>query len=103
MLLIVRIIMEYLTNPITMAICGLLTHFLKDLMRIRAEKDKISLYEYWVMYPYQTLLSLIGTVVGIVALEEMSQLSSLTAFGAGYMSNSVADVIGKRTGDKIHV
>lgn len=90
-------------NPITMAVCGLLTHFLKDVVRIRAEKDKISLHQYWTMYPYQTMLSVIGAIVGVVALQEMNQLTSLTAFGAGYMSNSVADIIGKRTGDKINV
>ena len=95
--------MEYLTHPIAMAVIGLLPHFLKDLVRIRAEGNKIGMHTYWTKYPYQSMLCVIGAIVGIAALEEMNQLTSLTAFGAGYMSNSVADVIGKRATGKMNV
>jgi hypothetical protein len=90
-----------MTEMIVMGMCGLLTHFLKDLVRIRAERGFMNPKQYFVEYPYQTLLSIIGAVVGYIVLESTGQLNEATAFGAGYMSNSFSDIIGKRSLDKI--
>jgi hypothetical protein len=79
-----------------MVLCGLLVHFLKDLVRLKAEGAFLTPLQYWRKYPYQTLFCVIGAVVGVVALNEAQQLTPITAFAVGYMSNSVADMIGKR-------
>ena len=84
---------------VLMALAGLLSHFLKDVIAIqRKEKKIISHNEYVKLFPYQTLLCLIGVFVGMVGLHELGQLTNVTAFAVGYMANSVADIIGKRSG-----
>ena len=84
-----------------MALAGLLSHFLKDVISIqRKEKKFISPIDYVKLYPYQTMLCILGMFVGVVGLNELNQLTNVTAFCAGYMSNSMADIIGKRSGIK---
>lgn len=87
---------------ILMLILGLATHFLKEMLRIKKETGKVpNILQYWKDNPYQTLLCLIGAAAGYFALLETAQLTALTAFGIGYMANSVADVLGKRSLDKL--
>lgn len=89
-------------TTILMVILGLLTHFLKDLIRIKQEEGAPpNIIKYWKDNPYQTLLSIVGALSGYFALLETGQLTALTAFGIGYMANSVADVLGKRALNKI--
>lgn len=92
---------EFLSDPLFMLFLGLASHFLKDLIRLAAEGNMLTLRQYWLKNPYQTVLSIIGAIVGYVALGSSGQLTALTAFGAGYMANSVADLIGKRTTAKL--
>ena len=85
---------------ILMLVLGLLSHFLKDLIRIKAETGQhISPIEYWTKYPYKTLFCIIGAIIGYVFLMESNQLTAFAAFGMGYISNSVADMLGKRSAD----
>lgn len=86
---------------IIMVAGGLLTHFLKDIVRIKKESGFITPKQYWAKHPYQTTLAIIGATVGFIALSSTGQLTPITAFGVGYMANSVADTIGKRSIDKI--
>lgn len=87
---------------LVMVICGLIVHFLKDLIRIKQETDKLpSIKGYWREHPYQSLICIVGAVVGFIALFSTGQLTPITAFGVGYMANSVADTIGKRSLDKL--
>lgn len=86
---------------IIMVVGGLLTHFLKDIIRIKKESGFITLKQYWAKHPYQTALAIIGAIVGFIALSSTGQLTPITAFGVGYMANSVADTIGKRSIDRI--
>lgn len=91
--------MNYESHAYTvlMVLCGLASHFLKDLVRIQKESGKApNAVKYFTHNPYHSLLCFIGSVVGYVVLVEMDELSSVTAFMAGYMSNSIADMIGKR-------
>lgn len=84
-------------TTILMIVLGLMTHFLKDLIRIKNETGSPpNLIKYWKDNPYQTLLSIVSGAAGYFALMETGQLTALTAFGIGYMANSVADVLGKR-------
>ena len=82
---------------VIMAVSGLLLHFLKELARIFIEtKKKPTPIQYWREHPYQTAICVISCVVGFVVFQDMGQLNNITAFTVGYMSNSIADVIGKR-------
>lgn len=83
---------------------GLLSHILKDMLRVRIEGGKgasIGPVEYFRAYPIQTILASIGALVGYAILDEMGELSRATAFTAGYMANSFADMMGKRTATKL--
>ena len=84
-----------------MTFLGLCSHYLKDIIRLRNEGQMMSLKQYWCKHPYQSLLTVVGAVVGFIALSSMEQLNPVTAFGIGYMANSVADTIGKRTVNKL--
>lgn len=83
---------------------GLATHFLVDLARMMKESEDLRLSNYLfgsTKNRIATSLSTIGAVVGYVALDQMNELTAITAFGAGYMANTVPDVLGKRTGKKL--
>lgn len=86
----------FLARPESMALLGLLAHGLKKIMRVRRDGRAVTPWGYVARYPYQTLAALIGVVAGLAALHEMGQLTGITAFGVGYMANSVADLLEKR-------
>lgn len=82
-----------------MLLYGLATHFLVELLRIINDDGDTSLkYYLWGTRKHrlQTALSVIGALVGYAALAQSGDLSGITAFGVGYMSNTVPDVLGKR-------
>ena len=87
---------EHLGNPVLMAVLGLLSHGLKKIMRVRKSGRAVTPWGYIGAYPYQTLTAIIGMVAGVSALHELGQLTGLTAFGVGYMCNSVADLLGNK-------
>jgi len=51
---------------------------------------------YWRDYPYQSLISVLGTFVGFVIFWRLGYMNDVVAFGTGYMGNSLADMFGKR-------
>lgn len=84
-------------TELLMLLMGLAAHFIKDMARIRKETGRlITPRDYWLMYPYQSLLCIIGAVAGYLIMYETGQLSGVNAFGIGYLANSIADIIGKR-------
>lgn len=89
---------EFMSAPFMMMLYGLATHYLKALAEItRIEGKVIAPVTYWKKYPYHTALSLVGAFAGFGALYDTNELTSLTAFGLGYISDSVADILGNRT------
>lgn len=83
---------------VLMLVLGLVAHFLKDFARIRKETGRNpSIMRYWRDNPHQSLLSVVSAVAGFIVLLETKELTSVTAFMLGYMANSVADILGKRT------
>lgn len=87
-----------------MLLYGLLTHFLIEFTRLTMDKQPRSLCAYLfgdVKRRVQTLISVIGALVGYSALAYTGDLTPITAFGVGYMANTVPDLIGKRTGNKL--
>lgn len=84
-------------SVIGMVLMGLLTHFLKDLIRLKMETGRtMSPLEYFVEYPYQTMLCIVGACSGFIISWEAGELTLLSAYMIGYMSSSISDVIGKR-------
>ncbi len=86
---------------IIMLLLGLATHFLKALLQMKLAGNHLTPIEYWRGHPYQSGLAVVGAVVGFVALYESGNLTSINAFGIGYMANSVADVLGGRAQGKL--
>jgi len=96
------VINDLLTNPLTMLLFGMATHFLKKLVQFRVDHQSEGKYVfcptvYFRMYPYQTLLSLVGGLAGYAALIASGELSLISAYTVGYMADSAADVIGGRS------
>lgn len=92
---------EWVLYTIMLAL-GLAAHFCKELARINKETGAVPhAVRYWSRHPYQTALCIIGALVGFFALYETQQLTGLTAFGCGWMANSMADIIGKRAGQSL--
>lgn len=88
--------LEYLARPETMALVGFTAHVVKKIMRVRRDGHAVSPWTYVRMYPYQTLFALLGTVAGLGSLHATGMLNTVSAFAVGYMSNSVADMLGKK-------
>lgn len=87
------------------AFLGLILHFLLDILRIKNEEGTtLTIRQYWQLYPIQSCISIISCLVGYTILlisgqfdpEVGRQLAAYAAFSVGYMSNSIADKIGKR-------
>lgn len=86
--------------PVMLAL-GLLTHFLVDVIALRKADQSAGFREYWTANPYQSALSIVGAMAGYAVLHSAGELTLVTAYGVGYMANSVPDIIGKRTGGKL--
>lgn len=85
-----------------LCLLGLAAHFCKELIRIQRDTGAPPhAVRYWSKHPYQTALCVIGAAVGFLGLYEAQQLTSVTAFGCGWMANSMADVMGKRAGSSL--
>lgn len=91
----------FITSAPVMLVLGLATHFLVDVIALRKTDPSAGFKSYWTANPYQSALSIIGALVGYAVLDGMGELTLVTAYGVGYMANSVPDVIGKRTGGKL--
>lgn len=87
---------EYIARPETMAVLGFMSHVVKKIMRVRRDGHAVSPWTYVTIYPYQTFFALVGAVAGIGALHATGMLNAVSAFAVGYMSNSVADMLGKK-------
>lgn len=80
-----------------MMLLGTASHFLKKVVEVRRAGETVSLVGYWRGHPYESMLSVIGAIVGLVVLHQMGELTLLTAYGTGYVANSMSEAIGDRT------
>jgi len=87
---------DYIARPETMALLGFIAHVVKKIMRVRRDGHVVSPWKYVKLYPYQTFFALVGAVAGIGSLAATGMLNAVSAFAVGYMSNSVADMLGKK-------
>ena len=80
-----------------MGLLGLLTHWLKQFIAVRkAQGVMMPFREYWLTYWPESVVAFTSGIAGLLFLAEQSQLSSVTAFGMGFIANSIADTIGNR-------
>jgi hypothetical protein len=92
--------MNFWTIVTLMALCGVLTHWAKQVMLARRSNVPgmavISLWDYWVKYWPETVVAVTSTVAGIALLHELGHVTPVAAYGVGYLGNSAADLIGGR-------
>lgn len=79
-----------------MLVLGVAAHFAKKMVEARVEDKSFHLVHYWTQAPYASVLSVISAVAGFVALGHYDELTVMTAFAVGYMSDSVAGALGER-------
>lgn len=98
-----QFIESLLVHPFAMLLYGLSTHFLKKMIQFRSDHGNLPACPsaYFREYPYRASLSVIGAVAGYAAVHGTAQMTLMTAFGIGYMADSVADVIGSRSIEKV--
>jgi hypothetical protein len=81
---------------IFLAALGLFTHHVTVLAEMSVAKGKrVGLREYMRTRPYKITLSITGSIIGVIALAQMGELSLLTAFGVGMASSDFADRAGR--------
>lgn len=97
------IIIIIFSRPDVMLFMGIFAHLLKnyDTWRITVCKTNCTIRKYWSENKVQHITSGIAAIAAYVGLAETNQLTALSAFGIGWMCNSVADYIGKKIPDKI--
>lgn len=88
-----------ISHPFVMLWFGIVTHFLKELISVKkATGQFITLRQYWIENPYQSMFSIIGALIGFVFLNESNQLNAISAFSFGYLSDSIIEsIVGKRS------
>jgi hypothetical protein len=104
-------------ETVLMLFCGWSIHWLATIIKARetCKANKIappSLWEYWYSDPYSVLLSILGVVVCYFVIPTAAQswpaladligqqadrpMTPMTALLGGYVSPSLADIMGKR-------
>lgn len=98
-------------------VCGWAMHWLHTVIKVRAAakdagKPEPSLWGYWTADPYTLALSILGLVVCYIVIPYAAQswpqlaaaigqtqgqpMNLMTAFLGGYVSPSLADLMGRR-------
>lgn len=86
------------TIIILLALIGLAAHFLKKLREAKMAGTQISIRQYYLANPYSSLLSIVFCIGGLVMLWDSVELTKVTAFTLGYMSDSVVAAVMQRHG-----
>ena len=86
----------------TLCFLGLLTHQLTILAEMsQSRKTRVTPFDYMRERPYKLSLSIIGAIIGYIVLQQMGELTLITAYGVGYMANDSIDRVGKMTSMRI--
>ena len=89
----IEITLLIITHPIAMMAYGIFMHYIKRVIEEREKDEETTLASYWYKYPYKSLFSILGAFAGFGALYGTEELTKLTAFGIGYMSDSMAEIL----------
>lgn len=85
--------METIILGVVMAILGHLTHLVKKVTEARQDGATDGLITYVCGRPYRTALGVLASAAAMGWLVESGQVTAMTAFGIGYMSDSALALI----------
>lgn len=89
------------THPFLMLWLGQVLHILKKVKELEERNPRITIRKYVRRHAYGVLFSLVGGLVAYAMLFEMNELSAVSAFMAGYMSDSLIDAAASRVKRKV--
>jgi hypothetical protein len=110
---LVDTVFTVLFHPFTFLLYGLITHFGRKILAAKThDTDNLpSLTDYWKKNRLNSLLTLIGAMVGYGLMahfpdfdqmgQEIQNVVRGTAFGIGYMADSMADAVGQKALRKV--
>lgn len=79
-----------------LVVLGVLLHFLKKVVEARKQEKTINLKKYWKDNPYNSAITIIGSIVGFLIFWRLGYMNDVLALGTGYAGNSLADMFGDR-------
>lgn len=83
-----------------MVLLGVFTHWLKQIVMMKKANPSgfghITLKSYWIDNWPETLMAATSAAAAVTLLHELNHLTAASAWGAGYLGNSAADLIGGR-------
>lgn len=89
-------------GPLVFCAAGFWLHILKSMKQmVGTNFREMPIWEYVRSHPKQNIISALGVLGALAALHEAGQLNLSSAFGAGYMANSLADAVAGRVVKKL--
>jgi len=89
------------THPFLMLWAGQLLHMLKEVKEVENQVPGVTIRLYVKRHKYGVIFSVIAGLVVYAILYQMGELSPLSAFMAGYMSESVINAAATRVTRKV--
>lgn len=86
---------------IVLLVLGTVSHFLKKVVEAWRQGEKITLKQYFISNPYQTIFSIVISLTGFFLLYGSPDLTRITAWAVGFLGDSLAEVIGDRSKVKL--
>lgn len=102
-----------ITHPFALVIMGLLAHFLRKVLASisHGTDNRPCLTDYWKKNPIQSSISVLGALAGYAMFAHFPDFSLMapdvqnvvrvTAFGIGYMADSVVDAVGEKAVNRV--
>jgi hypothetical protein len=89
------------THPFLLLWLGQLVHILKSVKEIENQAPGVTMARYIKRHKYGTAFSIVAGLACYAILYEMGDLSAVSAFMAGYMSESVMNAAASRVTRKV--
>lgn len=89
------------THPFLLLWLGQLVHVLKEVKEIENQAPGVTMGKYMNRHKYGVAFSLVAGLACYAILYEMGDLSAVSAFMAGYMSESVMNAAASRVTRKV--
>lgn len=104
---------QAISHPFVLMLLGLLAHFCRKVLAAATHdtNNKPCFTDYWRKNPIQTVISMTGAFAGYAMFAhfpdfakmtpEIQNVVRVTAFGIGFMADSVVDAVGTKTRNRI--
>ena len=105
--------LNVISHPFVLLFFGLFTHFGRKILAAASHGsgNYPSFTDYWKKNPIQSILSMMGAMVGYVLFAHFPDFDKMapdiqnvvrtTAFSMGYMADNIADAVGDKAINKI--